>query len=101
MKKQKAKFKETKDRMKQLEREQQTPPETNDTLPGNDHQLINEIEELKNENTTLVDQIGAEKAQAESHLEKKDEELRFLQEELNRTAVGCCLSAWGWLFIVG
>ena len=35
-----------------------------------------------NENKTLLDKMGVEEAQAGIKLKQKDEELRFLQEEL-------------------
>jgi hypothetical protein len=48
---------------------------------GSDH-LVEQITELMNENKTLLDKMGVEEAQAGIKLKQKDEELRFLQEEL-------------------
>jgi hypothetical protein len=69
-------------RKQQLELHQQKKQISKRNINGGSDHLVEQITELMNENNTLLDRMGVEKAQAGIKLNQKDEELRFLQEEL-------------------
>jgi len=52
-------------------------------LPGGDH-LVEKITDLMNENNDLMERMMTRKAEARQQMEKKEGEVRFLQNELDR-----------------
>mmetsp|Transcript_7434 Transcript_7434/g.21640 ORF Transcript_7434/g.21640 Transcript_7434/m.21640 type:complete len:331 (-) Transcript_7434:1227-2219(-) len=51
--------------------------------PTGDH-LIDQITDLMNENNELLDKMTAQKVEARARMEKREEEVRYLQQELDR-----------------
>ena len=55
-------------------------------LPSSDH-LVEKITDLMNENNDLMERMMTRKAEARQQMEKKEGEVRFLQNELDRMRV--------------